>query len=81
MDLFASLVKGALRDKLMDPEEKIRAAACSAFQHIDYEAAIHSLGKDLLLQLSGRIRDRKPSVQREALTSLGRMFNNAYGEM
>lgn len=87
-----------LHSKLVDPDEKVRAAACAAFQHVDYEAALHSFGLDLLQSLGERIQDRKVSqtlrdrvrttepvlqhaVQKEALHSLSRLYNQAFGEM
>lgn len=48
-----------LHGKLTDPDEKIRAAACAAFQHVDYEAALHSFDGSILAALAERIQDKK----------------------
>lgn len=91
------------KGRFTDPDDKLRATACAAFQIVDYESSLHAFEKDLLLNLAERIQDRKvcitssllyipitkliiipftqPAVQKEALTSLGRMYNNAFGEM
>lgn len=71
----------ALRNRLVDHDERVRAAACSVFSITDYEAALHSFDRSLLEALAERIQDKKPAVQREALNSIGRLYNNAYGEI
>lgn len=48
-----------LHNKLVDPDEKVRAAACAAFQHVEYEAALHSFDPNVLVALSERIQDKK----------------------
>lgn len=96
------------KGRFIDPDDKIRAAACAAFSTVDYESSLHAFEKDTLVSLASRIQDRKvslgnslaravrnhqptnmfhrvvcaqPTVQKEALNSLGRMYNNAFGEM
>ena len=52
-------VYDTLHSKLTDPDEKVRAAACAAFQHVDYEAALHSFDREILKALAERIQDKK----------------------
>lgn len=47
------------KGRFTDPDDKIRATACAAFQIVDYESSLHVFGKDLLLSLAERIQDRK----------------------
>ncbi|KAG8695138.1 hypothetical protein FRC09_009370, partial [Ceratobasidium sp. 395] len=49
----------ALKGKFMDPDDKVRAAACKLFSQIDYEAALHHVTKAQLEELAGRCLDRK----------------------
>lgn len=71
----------ALRQKLTDPEEKVRIAACHAFSTIDHDSAMHSFDTTVLHYLAERILDRKVTVQKEAVFSLGRMYDHAYPAM
>lgn len=48
-----------LKDRLVDPDDKIRAAACAAFATVDYESALHAFDKNTLQSLSQRIQDRR----------------------
>lgn len=45
----------------MDPDDRVRAAVCKVFSHIDYEAALHHVTKAELEALAGRCLDRKVS--------------------
>lgn len=47
------------RGRLTDPDDKIRLAACAAFQIVDYESSLNAFGKDTLLSLAERIHDKK----------------------
>lgn len=47
------------RGRFTDPDDKIRATACAAFQVVDYESSLHAFDKSLLVALADRIQDRK----------------------
>ncbi|EFP78251.2 uncharacterized protein PGTG_04207 [Puccinia graminis f. sp. tritici CRL 75-36-700-3] len=62
---------------LTDADEKIRCETCKVFSQLEFELVLHHLDVGILKTLSGRIEDRKPSVQREALNALGRLYKLA----
>lgn len=45
--------------KLTDPDDRVRAAACAAFESLNYEAATHAFDANLLRALADRIIDKK----------------------
>ena len=49
----------ALRLKLLDPDDKIRAAVCKLFGQLDYETALHHVSVDQLKDVAGRGLDKK----------------------
>ncbi|KAI0047729.1 cohesin-associated protein Pds5 [Auriscalpium vulgare] len=75
------LVEEALQAKLLDPDEKVRAAVCRIYSHLDYEAALHHVSERQLRNVAGRGLDRKHSVRVEALHSIGKLFSVAYPEI
>ena len=48
-----------LRLKLLDPDDKIRAAVCKLVGQLDYETALHHVSVDLLKAVAGRGLDKK----------------------
>lgn len=44
---------------LLDPDDKVRLAACSVFEDITYETASHHVTKELLVAFGERCKDRK----------------------
>ncbi|PWN48272.1 ARM repeat-containing protein [Violaceomyces palustris] len=70
-----------LRDKLLEPDERVRAAMAKVLGELDYETLLHHVEKSVLLDLAERCKDRKLLVRQEALKSLGKMFHNAYPEI
>lgn len=46
----------------MDPDEKIRAAACKVYSHLDYETALHHVSETQLRTLGERALDKKVRV-------------------
>lgn len=48
-----------LRSKLMDPDEKVRAATCKVYSQLDYETALHHVSEAQLHDLAGRGLDKK----------------------
>ena len=51
-----------LKAKIIDPEEKVRAAACKVYSQIDYEAALHHVSVDELHAVVERGMDKKVLV-------------------
>jgi hypothetical protein len=51
-----------LKAKIIDPEEKVRAAACKVYSQIDYEAALHHVSVDELRAVVERGMDKKVLV-------------------
>ncbi|KAI0371302.1 hypothetical protein BV20DRAFT_1120710 [Pilatotrama ljubarskyi] len=73
--------EAALDAKLLDPDEKIRAAVCKLFTQIDYETALHHVSVELLKAIAGRGLDKKQSVRNEAFHAIGRLYSLAYPEI
>lgn len=48
-----------LTEKVFDPDEKVRAAVCKVYSQLDYESALHHVGKKQLLDIAGRGLDKK----------------------
>ena len=44
---------------LMDPEAKVRVAACALFEQMDYEIASHHVSRKVLCELAERCKDLK----------------------
>ncbi|KAF8634850.1 hypothetical protein AX17_004098 [Amanita inopinata Kibby_2008] len=74
-------VEESLRSRLLDPDEKVRAAACRVFSQLDYETALHHVSEGQLRAVADRGADKKHSVRVEALNSLARLYSVAYPEI
>ncbi|EGO03586.1 hypothetical protein SERLA73DRAFT_46084 [Serpula lacrymans var. lacrymans S7.3] len=70
-----------LRTKLLDPDEKVRAAVCKVYSQLDYETALHHVSEMQLRSVAGRGLDKKHSVRVEALNSIGKLYSLAYPEI
>ncbi|KAF9896479.1 hypothetical protein BX616_007378, partial [Lobosporangium transversale] len=70
-----------LSEKLVDPDEKVRAVACKTIGEFDYETSLHHIQKNTLIQVGHRCRDKKKSVSREAIQTLSVLYNQAYPEI
>ncbi|KAG0379601.1 hypothetical protein BGX24_012558 [Mortierella sp. AD032] len=70
-----------LAEKLMDPDEKVRAIACKTIGEFDYETSLHHIQKNTLIQVGHRCRDKKKSVSKEAINTLSVLYNQAYPEI
>ncbi|KAF9941901.1 hypothetical protein BGZ67_003731 [Mortierella alpina] len=68
-------------EKLVDPDEKVRVAACQAIGEFDYETSLHHITKDTLIQVGHRCRDKKKAVSKEAIKSLSVLYSQAYPEI
>ena len=58
----------ALQAKLLDPDEKVRAAVCRLYTQIDYETALHHVSTQQLRNVAGRGVDKK--VRRNTISTL-----------
>ncbi|KAG6836734.1 hypothetical protein H0H93_004140 [Arthromyces matolae] len=76
-----AVIEDGLRQKLLDPDEKVRAATCKLYGQLDYETALHHVSEELLRELGERGTDKKHSVRVEAMTSLGKLYSFAYPEI
>ncbi|KAN0065934.1 Sister chromatid cohesion protein pds5 [Thecaphora frezii] len=70
-----------LEQKLLEPDERVRAAMAKTLGSLDYETALHHVDKSVLIKLVDRCKDKKASVRREALEAAGKMFDNAFSEI
>lgn len=50
---------GLFKERLGDPDEKVRAMVCKVFRQIERDDDIRSLDKALLESIAERIRDKK----------------------
>ncbi|ORX50442.1 hypothetical protein DM01DRAFT_1094332 [Hesseltinella vesiculosa] len=66
---------------IMDPDEKIRTSVCQMLGQLDYDTWTHQISKNMIEALGGRCRDKKPAVRKEALESLGKMYNAVYHQL
>ena len=48
-----------LKIKILDPDEKVRAATCKVYSQIDYETALHHVSESQLRAVAGRGLDKK----------------------
>jgi sister-chromatid-cohesion protein PDS5 len=49
----------ALEAKMLDGDDKVRAAVCKVYAHLDYEAALHYVSTEQLKRLAERMLDTK----------------------
>ncbi|KAJ6486929.1 armadillo-type protein [Mycena sanguinolenta] len=74
-------VEEALSAKLLDPDDKVRAAVCRVYGGLDYEMALHHVKSEQLRAVAERAVDKKHSVRVEALQALGKLYSLAYPEI
>ncbi|CAL1708691.1 unnamed protein product [Somion occarium] len=70
-------IEDALGAKLLDPDEKVRAAVCKLYSQLDYETALHHVSAEQLKAVAGRGLDKKV----EAMAAVGRLYSIAYPEI
>ena len=70
-----------LENKLMEPDERVRAATAKMLGSLDYETALHHVAKSTLLTLADRCKDKKSLVRKEALEAVGKLFDMAFSEI
>ncbi|KAG9013484.1 hypothetical protein FRB94_002559 [Tulasnella sp. JGI-2019a] len=74
-------IEDALRSKLLDPDDKVRAMTCRVYGQLDYETVLHHVSRAQLQEVASRGMDKKHIVRMEALKCLGRLFKLAYTEI
>ncbi|KAF8491907.1 armadillo-type protein [Russula emetica] len=74
-------VEETLGGKLLDPDERVRAAVCKLYSQVDYETALHHVSEAQLRRVAERGLDKKHPVRIEALNSIGKLYNLAYPEI
>ncbi|RKP06375.1 armadillo-type protein [Thamnocephalis sphaerospora] len=77
----SSSLNEAIIAKLLDPEERVRAAACRAVGALDIDILLQHLDQDVLTQLGQRCRDKKTLARSEAFSALGKFYRVAYARM
>ncbi|KAG0267491.1 hypothetical protein BG011_004525 [Mortierella polycephala] len=78
---LAKELSEGLAEKLVDPDEKVRAAVCRTIGEFDYETSLHHIQKNTLIQVGHRCRDKKKSVSKEAIKTLSVLYSQAYPEI
>ncbi|KAL5521605.1 PDS5 [Sanghuangporus sanghuang] len=74
-------IEEALHTKLLDPDEKVRAAVCKLYSQLDYETALHYVSEEQLRAVGDRVLDKKQIVRQEALVAIGKLFEVAYPQI
>lgn len=57
------VVAVAMEKLLVDPDDKVRTAACTVFEELNYETACHHVSKQVLMSLAERCKDRKVRLE------------------
>ncbi|GJJ73906.1 sister chromatid cohesion protein PDS5 [Entomortierella parvispora] len=78
---LAKELREGLEQKIVDPDERIRAATCKVIGEFDYETSLHHIQKSTLTQVGHRCRDKKKSVSKEAINALSVLYSQAYPEI
>jgi sister-chromatid-cohesion protein PDS5 len=57
--IYTNIQVELMRLKLLDPDEKVRAAVCKVYSQLDYETVLHYVSEDQLRSIAGRGMDKK----------------------
>jgi len=63
--------------KILDPDDKVRAAVCKLYGALDYETAAHHVEKEQLMLVADRCKDKKVSH----VNHLGSISNLEYSTL
>ncbi|GJJ10554.1 hypothetical protein Clacol_004781 [Clathrus columnatus] len=74
-------VEDTLRIKLLDPDDKVRAATCKVYAQLDFETALHHVSMSQLKAISERTLDKKLNVRLDAMHALGRLYSNSKSDI
>lgn len=69
------------KEKLSDPDDKVRATACKVLGEIEMEKEIQSLDISLLKSIAERTKDKKSSVRSVAMNTIGAIYQNCYSRI
>ncbi|KAI9137158.1 armadillo-type protein [Paraphysoderma sedebokerense] len=72
-------VNEGIKNKLMDPEEKVRMSACRVFGRFEFDGLLRYVDTEALKALGGRTKDKKGTVRVEAVRSLVRLWSSVCG--
>jgi sister chromatid cohesion protein PDS5 len=61
LPLSSNICVEALLAKIIDPDDKVRAAACKLYGQLDYETALHHVSEKQLRAVADRALDKKVS--------------------
>lgn len=67
--------------RLVDPDDRVRSAACNVIENLDYKTCKARLTIGVLKTYSERCRDRKPLAQEAAFRHIGQLFDWAYSDI
>ncbi|EJT99367.1 hypothetical protein DACRYDRAFT_96151 [Dacryopinax primogenitus] len=70
-----------LQRKLLDPDEKVRVAACKVCSRLDVEIVLQYISIDTLKVIGGRTLDKKAIVRQEAAMCLAKLYRSAYTDI
>ncbi|RSH92189.1 hypothetical protein EHS25_008604 [Saitozyma podzolica] len=73
--------EAALRDRVHDSDEKVRAAVCRVIGLVEYETALHNLSDETLRAIGSRMSDKRSTVRHEAAMALAKLWKLAYAEL
>ncbi|KAI7872829.1 armadillo-type protein [Spinellus fusiger] len=74
-------LNGCFKAKLSDPEEKVRATACKIIASLDYDLVPSNIDKTVLEQVAMRCKDKKHFVRKEAMSTLGVIYNKTFSSI
>ncbi|KAI8996056.1 armadillo-type protein [Gaertneriomyces semiglobifer] len=77
---LATDVDAAYKEKLIDPDEKVRIRALEILEKLD-SAALANVSKGVFEAAATRLRDRKGTVREVAVDTLARIFSVKYLEV
>ncbi|KAI9491520.1 armadillo-type protein [Zychaea mexicana] len=69
------------KEKIIDPDEKVRATACRVISELENTHVIRDLDKTVLELVAERSKDKKSSVRKEAMAALGKIYEAAYPQI
>lgn len=73
-------LSAALKEKLMDPDDKIRGTVVQGMGNLDSIGLAH-VSDEVLKVVGERCKDKKPSVRQKAIVAMGKIWNSLVGEM
>ncbi|KAI8141303.1 armadillo-type protein [Fennellomyces sp. T-0311] len=76
-----SELNSCFKEKVIDPDERVRAAACRIISELEYSHIVRDLDKSVLEHIADRSKDKKSTVRKEAMSTLGKIYNAAFPEI